>query len=327
MAALPVDTSQTDALNLQVLQRQDNQISDIVGTASHVVVYEFDQTEQSWVRMHIQYLMLKLRDDAEQRPSSRQVEAKRSGRQFVHREAVRRYSAPRFQMFVNNRLSTSNLTISIDAQLNVDNVDDFLILRCVDPAAPSTFKIYGIWFFPEEDRQKTLKLLERVLVTLKGTPPPPAAAKPSPKNAAAVQQKGASRQPAHEVQSESKPLAASSSSQGPVESPKNGASSTVVYSKAEGIAAGVAIMGMISQQPSQGAPLAEATTVELQVASGQPQPQTRQKKQRDRASPRTAKPPLTKDQFKEAFVQCLDDPAFLDQIYQAFAKKLPKQQQ
>ncbi|RQM21427.1 hypothetical protein B5M09_010380 [Aphanomyces astaci] len=275
MAALPVDTSQTDALNLQVLQRQDNQISDIVGTASHVVVYEFDQTEQS-------------------------------------------YSAPRFQMFVNNRLSTSNLTISIDAQLNVDNVDDFLILRCVDPAAPSTFKIYGIWFFPEEDRQKTLKLLERytphpsshpssrvhsfvrVLVTLKGTPPP-AAAKPSPKNAAAVHQKGASRQPAHEVQSESKP--------------------------AEGIAAGVAIMGMISQQPSQGAPLAEATTVQLQVASGQPQPQTRQKKQRDRASPRTAKPPLTKDQFKEAFVQCLDDPAFLDQIYQAFAKKLPKQQQ
>ncbi|ETV89691.1 hypothetical protein, variant 2 [Aphanomyces astaci] len=105
MAALPVDTSQTDALNLQVLQRQDNQISDIVGTASHVVVYEFDQTEQSWKRKEVE------------------------GSLFI----VKRYSAPRFQMFVNNRLSTSNLTISIDAQLNVDNVDDFLILRCVDP--------------------------------------------------------------------------------------------------------------------------------------------------------------------------------------------------
>ncbi len=47
--ALPVDLSQNDVLNLQVLQRQDNQISDIIGTASHVVAYEFDQVEQSWV--------------------------------------------------------------------------------------------------------------------------------------------------------------------------------------------------------------------------------------------------------------------------------------
>ena len=48
--ALPVDLSQTHALNLQVLQRQDSQIAEIVGTASHVVVYEFDQVEQSWVK-------------------------------------------------------------------------------------------------------------------------------------------------------------------------------------------------------------------------------------------------------------------------------------
>ncbi|ETW08366.1 hypothetical protein, variant [Aphanomyces invadans] len=222
-------------------------------------------------------------------------------------------------MFVNNRLSTSNLTISIDAQLNVDNIDDFLILRCVDPSAPNTFKIYGIWFFPEEDRQKTLKLLERVLVSLKGAP---AAAKPSPKHKQKAQPP--QPQPAHDAQTEAKQVAAAGSCHGPIRSPKKKAS-TVVYSKAEGIAAGVAILGMISQSTTtDDATLADAAQTQLHVAtSNAQQPPQRQKKQRDRTPPRAKQ--LTKDEFKEAFVQCLEDPAFLNQIYQAYAKKLPKQ--
>ena len=37
-------------MNLQVLKRQDADVQDIVDTASHVVIYEFDQGAQSWVR-------------------------------------------------------------------------------------------------------------------------------------------------------------------------------------------------------------------------------------------------------------------------------------
>jgi hypothetical protein len=48
--ALPVDRAQSNAMNLQVLKRQDESVVDIVDMASHVVVYEFDQTVQSWVR-------------------------------------------------------------------------------------------------------------------------------------------------------------------------------------------------------------------------------------------------------------------------------------
>jgi hypothetical protein len=44
-----VDRSQSDAMNLQVLRRQDDRIMEIVGMASHVVMYEFDQTNQNWV--------------------------------------------------------------------------------------------------------------------------------------------------------------------------------------------------------------------------------------------------------------------------------------
>ncbi|GMF27064.1 unnamed protein product [Phytophthora lilii] len=47
---LHVDRAQSNAMNLQVLKRQDADVVDIVDTASHVVMYEFDQDAQSWVR-------------------------------------------------------------------------------------------------------------------------------------------------------------------------------------------------------------------------------------------------------------------------------------
>jgi hypothetical protein len=49
-ASLQVDRAQSNAMNLQVLKRQDDAVMDIVDTASHVVMYEFDQDGQSWVR-------------------------------------------------------------------------------------------------------------------------------------------------------------------------------------------------------------------------------------------------------------------------------------
>lgn len=48
-APLQVDRAQSNAMNLQVLKRQDDAVMEIVDTASHVVMYEFDQTTQSWV--------------------------------------------------------------------------------------------------------------------------------------------------------------------------------------------------------------------------------------------------------------------------------------
>lgn len=45
-----VDRAQSNAVNLQVLKRQDADVMEIVDTASHVVMYEFDQDAQSWVR-------------------------------------------------------------------------------------------------------------------------------------------------------------------------------------------------------------------------------------------------------------------------------------
>lgn len=48
--AVQVDREQSNAVNLAVLKRQDSKIQEIVDTATHVVIYEFDEETQSWVR-------------------------------------------------------------------------------------------------------------------------------------------------------------------------------------------------------------------------------------------------------------------------------------
>lgn len=50
-----------------------------------------------------------------------------------------RFSAPRFQICVNNRLSTTNMTLAIDERLEVDSVETFLILRSPDPVRCSVW--------------------------------------------------------------------------------------------------------------------------------------------------------------------------------------------
>ncbi|KAJ0405379.1 hypothetical protein P43SY_000258 [Pythium insidiosum] len=141
--ALQVNRAQSNAMNLQVLKRQDDAIMEIVEMASHVVVYEFEQSSQSWKRKDVE------------------------GCLFV----VKRYSSPRFQIFVINRLSTINLTIAINDSLEVDSVDSFLILRSPDAALQGGYAIFGLWFFPEEDREKILKLVQRIAQNTRTEPP------------------------------------------------------------------------------------------------------------------------------------------------------------
>lgn len=45
---------------------------------------------------------------------------------------VKRSTAPRFQICVSNRLSTTNMTLAVDERLEVDAVDSFMILRAPD---------------------------------------------------------------------------------------------------------------------------------------------------------------------------------------------------
>ncbi|KAG6622362.1 Decapping enzyme complex component DCP1 [Phytophthora cinnamomi] len=316
-----VDRAQSNAMNLQVLKRQDADVMEIVDTASHVVMYEFDQDAQSWKRKDVE------------------------GCLFV----VKRSSAPRFQIFVNNRLSTTNMTLPLDEHLQVDNVDSFLILRSPDSAYSSGYAIYGIWFFPEEDRGKILQLLQRLIQSLKApqaaaivdaTPtkqPPAKAQSPAQTQAKPKQQQQQTSQPPqqNEQQQERPPSQSrnrgrsrnkrddskrrgagaanptailqrspkgkrsnSSSSGGSVngsvkQEPVPSSSGMIPISKADGIAAGEAIMGMFAQN----------------------QPQQQQKQQATTSN-------VSKEQLKQTLIGLLDDAQFFDQIYHAYVDRV-----
>ncbi|KAL3672039.1 hypothetical protein V7S43_002703 [Phytophthora oleae] len=316
---LHVDREQSNAMNLQVLKRQDPNVMEIVDTASHVVMYEFDQEAQSWKRKDVE------------------------GCLFV----VKRSSSPRFQVFVNNRLSTTNMTLPLEERLEVDNVDSFLILRSPDTAYPTGYAIYGIWFFPEEDRGKILQLLQRLIQSLKApqnaaiedatlTKQEPAKAqlpvqtqKPKQQTSQPTQQQGQQERPPSQSRNRGRsrnkrddskrrgsnannPTAIlqrspkgkrsnSSSSGGSVNgstkqenAPVPNSSGMVPISKADGIAAGEAILGMISQN----------------------RPQQQQQHKQPLAST------VNKEQLKQTLIGLLDDAQFFDQIYHAYVNRV-----
>ncbi|ETK90124.1 hypothetical protein, variant [Phytophthora nicotianae] len=304
---LHVDRTQSNAMNLQVLKRQDADVMEIVDTASHVVMYEFDQDAQSWKRKDVE------------------------GCLFV----VKRSSAPRFQIFVNNRLSTTNMTLPLDDRLQVDNVDSFLILRSPDTTYSSGYAIYGVWFFPEEDRAKILQLLQRLIQSLKA-PQNATIADATPTKAQSPDQtqnlKQQTSQPTQQHEQQERPPSQSrnrgrsrnkredskrrgtntnqptailqrspkgkrsnssssgGSANGSTKQENVQASGMVPISKADGIAAGEAIMGMISQNRPQ---------VHKQPAS-----------------------PVNKEQLKQTLIGLLDDAQFFDQIYHAYVNRV-----
>ncbi|POM68108.1 Hypothetical protein PHPALM_15776 [Phytophthora palmivora] len=306
---LHVDRAQSNAMNLQVLKRQDADVAEIVDTASHVVMYEFDQDAQSWKRKDVE------------------------GCLFV----VKRSSAPRFQIFVNNRLSTTNMTLPLDERLEVDNVDSFLILRSPDATYSTGYAIYGIWFFPEEDRAKILQLLQRLIQSLKA-PQSTAIASATPTKQQSVKespvqtQKHQTPQPTQQQEQQDRPRnrgrsrnkrddskrrgtnatqpimilqrspkgkrSNSSSSGGSVNGSTkqdtqtaSSSSGMVPISKADGIAAGEAIMGMITQNRPQQHKQQPATNV-------------------------------NKEQLKQTLISLLDDSQFFDQIYHAYVNRV-----
>lgn len=226
------------------------------------------------------------------------------------------------------------MALPLDEHLQVDNIDSFLILRSLNTAYSSGYAIYGIWFFPEDDRSKILQLLQRLIQSLKAphitrteNSTPTMAQMPIQmlNKKQLTQQEQQERLPSQSrnrsrsrnkrddskrssstinnpitiLQRSSKDKRSDSSSSG---SSGNGSAKQentpalgnsigmVPVSKADGVAAGEAIMGMISQNPSQ---------------PHKQQPSSR----------------VSKEQLKQALIGLLDDAQFFDQIYLAYVSR------
>jgi len=144
--------------NLRLLKRSvDRSIGDIMGGATHVVLYHFHEESQSWEKSDVEgSLSLAVRGAGASASSSRHV------------------------LVILNRNSPENYPMDFTRDFQLQKSDPFLIFKNYEHSGPDgkgPATIRGIWFPNDSERDSMNELLVGVLKSLKEGPPAPA---PSP---------------------------------------------------------------------------------------------------------------------------------------------------
>lgn len=139
--AATVNSEARRKANLRVLQRLDSGIVDLAITASHVVLYEFNNGKSNWEKKNVE------------------------GSLFV----TKRSESPRFKLIVLNRSSTENLEVPISSSFQLQNRDPYMIFKDTsktDSSGVVEEKIRGIWFHDGDERDKIASYLDNVVKSL-----------------------------------------------------------------------------------------------------------------------------------------------------------------
>ncbi|KAM0872082.1 hypothetical protein ACQ4PT_038959 [Festuca glaucescens] len=136
---LAMDAEGTRLLNLTVLQRLDPAVEDILITAGHVTLYDFNIDKNQWSRKDVE------------------------GSLFV----VKRNSQPRFQFIVMNRRNTDNLVEDLLSDFEYELQPPYLLYR------NATQEVNGIWFYNQHDCEAVASLFGRILNAYAKVPPKP----------------------------------------------------------------------------------------------------------------------------------------------------------
>lgn len=119
----------TKLLNLTVLQRMDPYIEEILMTAAHVTLYDFNIQLNHWNRKDVE------------------------GSLFV----VKRNTQPRFQFVVMNRRSTENLVENLLGDFEFELQVPYLLYR------NASQEVNGIWFYNSQECEDVANLFTRIL--------------------------------------------------------------------------------------------------------------------------------------------------------------------
>jgi len=136
---LAVDGEGTRTLNLTVLQRLDPAVEDILITAAHVTLYDFDTDVNQWSRKDVE------------------------GSLFV----VKRNAQPRFQFIVMNRRNTDNLVEDLLGDFEYQLQAPYIMYR------NAAQEVIGIWFYNSQECQEVANLFNRILNAFSKVPPKP----------------------------------------------------------------------------------------------------------------------------------------------------------
>lgn len=132
-----INQESTWELNRTVLQRIDHHIEDILITAGHVTLYEFDVDACQWSRKDVE------------------------GSLFV----VKRRTKPRFQFIVMNRRSTENLVEDLLDEFEYELQVPYLIYR------NAAQEVNGIWFYNPRECEEVANLFSRISNAYSKNPP------------------------------------------------------------------------------------------------------------------------------------------------------------
>ena len=131
--------------NLRLLQRTCSpHLSDILATATHAVLYEFDTALQNWKKCQTE------------------------GSLFLAANS----SSSSYSLVILNRNSTDNFQLPIQSNLQLQHQEPYLILRLVDD------KILGIWFHNADERVAMHRVLQATVQTLREQQPPESTSSP-----------------------------------------------------------------------------------------------------------------------------------------------------
>ncbi|NP_001136585.1 mRNA-decapping enzyme-like protein isoform X1 [Zea mays] len=136
---LAVDGEGTRTLNLTVLQRLDHAVEDILITAAHVTLYDFDTDINQWSRKDVE------------------------GSLFV----VKRNAQPRFQFIVMNRRNTDNLVEDLLGDFEYQLQAPYIMYR------NAAQEVIGIWFYNSQECQQVANLFSRILNAFSKVAPKP----------------------------------------------------------------------------------------------------------------------------------------------------------
>lgn len=129
----------TNDSNLTVLQRIDRHVEEILTTAAHVTLYDFNVDLTQWSRKDVE------------------------GSLFV----VKRRTQPRFQFIVMNRRSTENLVEDLLSDFEYEVQLPYLLYRNANQ------EVIGIWFYNPRECEEVAKLFSRILNAFAKVPPKP----------------------------------------------------------------------------------------------------------------------------------------------------------
>ncbi|KAF6169219.1 hypothetical protein GIB67_013649 [Kingdonia uniflora] len=134
-----LDAESTRILNLTVLQRIDSYIEQILITAAHVTLYEFNIESSEWSRKDVE------------------------GSLFV----VKRNAQPRFQFIVMNRRNTDNLVENLLGDFEFEIQIPYLLYR------NAAQEVNGIWFYNSRECEEVANLFSRILNAYSKVTPKP----------------------------------------------------------------------------------------------------------------------------------------------------------